>query len=236
MEDVRPNEQRAKTAKILIWIVLAIEILMLISDFLEYQLLSNASAGGIISTESATANDLRQQIISIVYLIAYITSAVTFISWFRRAYYNLHTQISNLRFDEGWAAGAWFVPFVNLVRPYQIMKELYQETEHLLAERGENHNPQNSTALLSGWWTLWIIVGLIGNFILRYSLNADEIEELMVVSIASIISSIVSIPLSLSTVEVIGRYAKMETLLYNEEYAINKEEDYDSDVIDSHMT
>jgi hypothetical protein len=225
MEDVRPNEQRAKTAKILIWIVLALEIL-----------LSNASAGGIISTESATANDLRQQIIAIVFMIAYITSAVTFISWFRRAYYNLHTQISNLRFDEGWAAGAWFVPFVNLVRPYQIMKELYQETEHLLAERGKNHNPQNSTALLSGWWTLWIIVGLIGNFILRYSLNADEIEELMVVSIASIISSIVSIPLSLSAVEVIGRYAKMETLLYNEEYAINKEEDYDSDVIDSHMT
>lgn len=236
MEDVRPNEQRAKTAKILIWIVLALEILMLISDFLQYQLLSNASAGGIISTESATANDLRQQIIAIVFMIAYITSAVTFISWFRRAYYNLHTQISNLRFDEGWAAGAWFVPFVNLVRPYQIMKELYQETEHLLAERGKNHNPQNSTALLSGWWVLWIIVGLIGNFILRYSMNADEIEELMVVSIASIISSIVSIPLSLSAVEVIGRYAKMETLLYNEEYTINKEEDYDSDVIDSHMT
>jgi Domain of unknown function (DUF4328) len=236
MEDVRPNEQRAKTAKILIWIVLAMEILMLISDFLEYQLLSNASAGGIISPESATANDLRQQIIAIVFLIVYITSVVTFINWFRRAYYNLHTQISNLRFDEGWAAGAWFVPFVNLVRPYQIMKELYEETEHLLAERGENHNPQNSTALLSGWWALWIIVGLIGNFILRYSLNADEIEELMVVSVASIISSIVSIPLSLSAVEVIGRYAKMEALLYNEEYTIKKEEDYDSDVIDSHMT
>lgn len=235
MEDVRPNEQRAKTAKILIWIVLAIEILMLISDFFEYQLLSNASAGLSISPESATANDLRQQILAILYLIAYITSAVTFINWFRRAYYNLHTQIYNLRFDEGWAAGAWFVPFLNLFRPYQIMKELYQETEHLLVERVENYQTHNHTALLGGWWTLWIIVSFIGQFVFRYSVGADTIEELMVVSVASIISSVASIPLAFVAVEVIGRYTKMEALLYNEGYTVEKEED-DSDIIDSHLT
>lgn len=235
MEDVRPNEQRAKTAKILIWIVLAIEILMLISDFFEYQLLSNASAGLSISPESATANDTRQLIISILYLIAYITSAVTFIMWFRRAYYNLHTQIFNLNHDEGWAAGAWFVPFLNLFRPYQIMKELYQETEHLLVERVENYQTHNHTALLGGWWALWIFVSFVGQFVFRYSVGADTIEELMVVSVASIVSSVASIPLAFMAVEVIGRYAKMEALLYNEGYTVEKEED-DSDIIDSHLT
>uniref|UniRef100_UPI003364D9F2 DUF4328 domain-containing protein n=1 Tax=Haliscomenobacter sp. TaxID=2717303 RepID=UPI003364D9F2 len=219
----------------LIWIVMAIEILMLISDFFEYQLLSNASAGLTISPESATANDTRQLILAIVYLIAYITSGVTFISWFRRAYYNLHTQIYNLNYDEGWAAGAWFVPILHLFRPYQIMKELYQETENLLAERVENYQAHNHTALLGGWWALWIFVSLIGQFVFRYSIGADTIEELMVVSIASIISSVASIPLAFIAVEVIGRYAKMEAMLYNEEYTFEKEED-DSDIIDSHLT
>ena len=78
-------------------------------------------------------------------------------------------------------------------------------------------------------------MSFVGQFVFRYSVGADTIEELMVVSIASIVSSVASIPLAFMAVEVIGRYAKMEALLYNGEYSIEKEED-DSDVIDSHLT
>ncbi len=110
---MKPNEQRAKTAIILIIIVMIFDVISLFSDSLEYGLLTSLE----ITTEAAESNDTRQQIIAIFYLVAYIISAVTFISWFRRAYYNLHSKVDNLDNSEAAAAYSWFIPFVNLYKP-----------------------------------------------------------------------------------------------------------------------
>ncbi len=91
-EKLRPNEQRAKNAIVLIWIILALEIASLISGYFQYDLLNTVANGGEISTETANANDSREQIVGIIYMIAYIISGIMFIQWFRRAYYNLHQK------------------------------------------------------------------------------------------------------------------------------------------------
>ena len=96
MESLKPNEQRAKAAIILIWIFFILEIVSLISNYLQYDLLQRALSGGMISTLTVTFNDLRQQIISYTQLIVYIICAITFIRWFRRAYFNLHLRVVRL--------------------------------------------------------------------------------------------------------------------------------------------
>ena len=136
MESLKPNEQRAKAAIILIWIVLILEITSLVSSYLQYDLLQRISSGAIVSSFTAAANFIRQQIIGYVYFIAYVISAITFIRWFRRAYFNLHLRVDHLSNSEGWAAGSWFVPIINFYLPYKIMKELYQETQNLLFKKG----------------------------------------------------------------------------------------------------
>ncbi len=68
--------------------------------------------------------------------------------WFRRAYFNLHQKVSYLSHSEGWAAGSWFVPIVNLYRPYQIMKEIYVETKELFTKRGLSEKVGYSTNYL----------------------------------------------------------------------------------------
>lgn len=213
MENIRPNAQRAKNAISLIWIVLALEIVSIISGYFQYDLLQTTANGGEISTETATANDTREQIIGIVYVIAYIISAVTFIQWFRRAYFNLHLKINHLSQTEGWAAGSWFVPIVNLYRPYQIMKELYQETKELLTKKGLSINQNFTTGSLGLWWTLWIISNIIGQFVFRYSMKAESIDELTVSTVASMVGNIVGIPLALITIKVIRDYSFVEPLL-----------------------
>ncbi len=77
--NLRPNKQRARNAIMLIWIVMGLEVVLLISGYLQYELLNQWANGGEISIESADANDSREQILSIVYMIAFITSAVMFI-------------------------------------------------------------------------------------------------------------------------------------------------------------
>jgi hypothetical protein len=213
MEELKPNGQRAKNAILLIWIVFALEIISLISGYLQYNLLQIVANGGAISMETATANDAREQIIGIIYLIAYIVSAVIFIQWFRRAYFNLHLKVNNLAHSEGWAAGSWFVPIVCLYRPYQIMKELYIETTDLLTRKGMSGKENITTSFLGWWWTLWIISGILGQFLFRYSMNAKSIDELTISTVASMINNIIGIPMALFTIKIIKDYSTIEPLL-----------------------
>ncbi len=213
MENLKPNGQRAKNAITLIWIVLSLEIVSLISGYFQYDLLQTAANGGKISIETAIANYKREKIIGIIYLIAFVISAVTFIQWFRRAYYNLHLRVNHLSYTEGWAAGSWFVPIVNLYIPYQIMKELYQETKELLTEKGLSINENFTTGYLGWWWTLWIIKNIIGGFVFHYSMKAESIDEWTISTVASIVGNVVRIPLALITVKVIKDYSKVELLL-----------------------
>lgn len=213
MKNLKPNGQRAKNAITLIWIVLVLEIVSLISGYFQYDLLQTIANGGEISTETANTNDTIVEIIGIIYLIAYIISGVTFILWFRRAYFNLHLRVNHLSQTEGWAAGSWFVPIVSLYRPYQIMKELYHETRKLLSKKGLIINENISTDILGWWWTLWIINSVIGQFVFRCSLKAESIDELTISTVASMIGNIAGIPLALITVKVIKDYANIEPKL-----------------------
>lgn len=221
MENLKPNKQRAKNAITLIWFVLALEIASLISGYFQYDLLQIAANGGEISTESATSNDTREQLIGIIYMIVYIISAVTFIQWFRRAYFNLHLKVNHLSQPESWAAGSWFVPILSLYRPYQIMKELYHETKELLVKKGLSFNDNFTPNYLGWWWTLWIINNFIGQFIFRYSMKAESIDELTTSTIASMIGNIIGIPLAFITVKVIKDYSNVEPMLHE----INQEEE-----------
>lgn len=213
MEKLKPNEQRAKNAITLIWIVLILEVLSFISSYLQYDLLLTIANGGEFTEMEASENDIREQIIGVLYLIATVISIVTFILWFRRAYFNLHLKANNLSYSEGWAAGSWFVPIISLYRPYQIMKELYLKTKELFIKNDINYDQNFTTNYLGWWWTIWMISNFFGQFIFRYSLNAETIDELTTSTILAMILNVVGIPLAWITVKIIKDYSKNEQLL-----------------------
>jgi len=212
---MKPNNQRARIAILLIWIVGALDLVSIVSGFFQYQLLEDASSGMIVTTERASANDLREGVISVVYLIAFTISIITFILWFRRAYYNLHQKFEYLQHSEGWAAGCWFVPIVSLYRPYQIMKELYTITKEVLTEKGIEVNQSLGKYSLGAWWTFWIINNIIGQIVFRYTPNADSLAELSIATMLSMLNNLIGIPLALITIKVIKDYSTLEPLLEN---------------------
>jgi len=213
MENLRPNNERAKVAIVLIWIMLVMDVISIISGYLQYDLLQTAADGGSLSMSAATANDNREQIIAIIYLIAYAISGITFIQWFRRAYFNLHTKVNHLSYGEGWAAGSWFVPILCLYRPYQIMKELYVETKELLVKKGLITNADLDVKYLGWWWALWLLSSLFSQFSMRFSMNAETIDQLIVGTGAGMISDIIGIVLALITIKIIKDYSNIEPLL-----------------------
>jgi len=214
MNILKPNEQRSKNAILLIWIVVTIQVIMCISDYMQLNLLQSVADGLIVSDADADANDSRQFLIASLFLIFYIVSAVTFIQWFRRAYFNLHTRVKGLSNAEGWAAGAWFVPVISLFKPYQIMKEMNEKTDELILENGlnteHNSNPSNSIAL---WWALWIVTNVIAQ--ISFRLPSETLEQLITSTTLDVYSILVDIPLAIITIKVIKDYSQKENLIVN---------------------
>lgn len=232
MKTLKPNAERAKYAIMLIWIVLAVEIIACISNYFQVGLLQTALNGEFISDTDANSNDTRQQLIAILFLIVYVISAITFIQWFRRAYYNLHILVKGLLNTEGWAAGAWFVPIVSLFKPYQIMTEMSQKSKELISKNNSTSESINTSSSTIGfWWALWIINNILGQISFRLPMNT--IEEMIVSTNIDVYSILLQVPLAIITVKIIKEHSSLEALLVNlptednskiEEFVITKQE------------
>jgi hypothetical protein len=212
MNLIRPNEKRAKTAILMIWIVLALEIISFFSNYLQYDLLTTVSSGSSISNSEINANDIRERSIGILYFGVYLTSCIIFIRWFRRAYFNLQLKTDYLSSSDNWVALSWFIPFICLYKPYQIMKEMYTKTNEILFEE-TNQTKAITTSYLGWWWGLWIISNIIGQVVFRTTLNNDSIDSLTNGTITSMVGNVIGLPLSLITVKVIKDYSDIEHFL-----------------------
>lgn len=209
MRNLKPNDRRAKNAISMIWAVLAMGLITTIFNLIDeiYMVDANYST---VDYRIMTAFYYGMSASGILYTMIYLVSAVIFIMWFRRAYNNLHEMRSGLTYTEGWAAGAWFVPIMNLYVPYRIMKELYTGTNTLLSQNLETCTTRLKTNYLVWWWALWLITGFFGQISFRAYWNGHADIGLP----ADIISTLLMIPLAVVTVIVIKDYAEIEPLLY----------------------
>jgi len=208
MKKLKPNGQQAKNAIISIWVVLVFEIVLLILNSYQYNLLQAITNGEVTETIDSIID-----MASIIYLIAFIISAIFFIKWFSRAYSNLHQKVTGLSYSKGWAIGSWFVPILNFYRPYRIMEELYCKTETLLIERKILSDEDSLISYPVVWWWFLSIVSFFINRVL-YKLKTETIEQLISYTTIYIISDIIGVLFALITIKLIKNYSKMESLLF----------------------
>ena len=133
-----------------------------------------------------------------VNVVLVVCGYVFLIRWLRRAYYNLHL-LPGIRpeYPEGWAAGAWFVPFINLVRPFTIMREVWNDTQR--AAFGQVAVP---ATLLGWWWAAHLLQGFVATGAARLN-GSNELA-------GEIISQLLNIVDAVFTWRIIQRVATFE--------------------------
>lgn len=93
-----------------------------------------------------------------------LLSAIVFIGWFFQAYKNLRRLgVQNMRYGNGWAIGAWFVPILGLVRPKQIANDIWRGSERG-AEVSSGWRLVPVPSLLHWWWGLFLFQGFLVYF------------------------------------------------------------------------
>lgn len=206
---LKPNKDRSDRLIIVLWIFTALKALTSISDISQYFLLKRIQTGNFGMAE-VNSNDTRQSIIALVMLLIYVGVIIVFIQWFRRAYYNLHQVSKNLSHSEGWAAGAWFVPIMNLGRPFNIMREMMTVAENLLVKANLTQTDSRRRRSVGIWWTLWLIVTILSDTNTRIQAKSENITVLANTTLIDVVLSLLYIPLTIVTVQMIRKYAELE--------------------------
>jgi hypothetical protein len=192
------------------------QIISAISTFFQYLLLKSVAEGYSITTEAANSNDFRQSIIAILFAILYLFSVVFFIQWFRRAYFNQEIKFKSMASTNGWVSGAWFVPIMNLFKPFQLMQEIYENAESYLLDKKLIDEKKSRKSIIGWWWGLWIGTGVLSRISSSFLGSADDLGELIASTLFSIFMVVIFIPLSILTVKTIQNYNEMELLLEKE--------------------
>lgn len=152
-----PGGNAAKAAVALLFVALALHLVSAAYTGYLYRVIGLVQMGQPLDQEHANTLDAVFMVLAFLPVLVRIACAVPFCIWFVRAYKNLLALgIYSLTFPAGWAAGGWFVPFLNLVRPYQIAKEIW-----LGSQRGtaivDDVVRKGDARLVGLWWTLWLL-------------------------------------------------------------------------------
>ncbi len=196
---LRDNTQRARQTLLLFWIIITINVVLIFINFIYTTLPAGLD---ITSSDSfAPVLVLLDGLLEIAYVAIMVLATVFFLQWFRRAYFNLQLAGRWPEHTDGWAVGAWFVPFMNLVRPYSIMKEIWHDTNDM-ASRNRDHT------LMSWWWAAYLVHSVMSNAASKNTVDdvtMRALQSAVVLNIMSCMFSIISAYLTIRVVQYVHR-------------------------------
>jgi hypothetical protein len=143
-----------------------------------------------------------------------LPTAIVFLMWVYRVYSNLYLfRVSGLTYSPGWAVGYFFIPIINLFRPYMALQEVWRASDPDLPpddRRGWRNTDSSAVILL--WWLLWIAGGILAHVYLRMALSgrAEDAPSKQV----DIISDALSVGAAVFAMLMIYQMRNRQTLKY----------------------
>jgi hypothetical protein len=163
------------------------ELLVIGSLAMQIQMLQTARTVGIDEATGA-ANDTRHMVVALVSVFAALASLIVLLVWIYRAYANLPGLLAaEIQFTPGWAVGWFFVPIMNLFRPYQAVRDIWNGSDpNRFTLSGQVLGEPASGAIVGWWWGLRIGSAVLGRVIDSWSNTAQSIEDFMGLSMVLI--------------------------------------------------
>lgn len=199
------SSRLTKWTKGFLYLLIIASLASIFVGILEYQLLLDFK-NGTYETQAqamaaANASDARTLIVYSFWLAVFIVSAILLLIWIYRANRNARQLgAEGMHYTPGWSVGWYFVPIVNLWKPYMAMREIWKAS----ANPG-NWQESPGSWLLGTWWFLWISAGVAGNVASRYLMGADTIDQYITSNILYQISDVLNILLCIVVVFIVGK-------------------------------
>jgi hypothetical protein len=211
-------EASGKWAKSLLVATLILALVAIISGVLQIELLSRLDRGYGYELTEVAQNDSRQALIGRLQVLLLIGTAIAFLIWFHRVNKNLPSLgLTGLIFTPGWAVGFFFVPFFNLVRPFQAMRAAWHGSDpsclglDFTSHRADFGSRLGTPKLVGWWWALFLISNILGNIAARLFLTPNQtISGMYAGSVLLAVSDMLDIPGALIAIRLVGHLTKWQ--------------------------
>lgn len=134
-------------------------------DLADLRLLSRELAGESVTSGQKAAYRIAGQASFAFQYVLMALAGIAFIEWLYQSRINLRAfGVRRLRFPRGWALAAFLVPVLNLVRPYQVVREVWKASDPRTGDPFTWHRSPTGW-LLPLWWAAfvaWIGLTLLG--------------------------------------------------------------------------
>ncbi|TRZ43181.1 DUF4328 domain-containing protein [Robertkochia solimangrovi] len=209
------NHKRSVILIRIFQVLLVLTVIAILSNIMELQLLYKMQVEEVNLTILEN-NDLRQSIIGFLQLGLTIASIVVFLNWFRRSYGNLHRLGVHPNQSESATIWTWFVPILNLFRPFQIMKEIWYETQFTIRKSDVTFQIKEGDLLLGTWWILFIATGILGRIIFQNAMSSETVEEYITGSTLTLFSDILDFAGAITVIVIVKNVSKWEARIVEE--------------------
>lgn len=158
-------------------------------------------------------------LVLLLQVLVFIATAVAFVMWMHRAYRNLPALgAQSLETTPGWAIGYFFIPFANLVKPFQAIREIWHASKPG-SETNENFGGVSARggtpALVGWWWAFWIIANISGRVSDRIDTDGT-IESMLLGTWANIASDGLFVVAAVLAILVVKRIDYMQEARFRE--------------------
>lgn len=178
---------------------IAVLCLAAASGAVELGMLLKSGVG--IDLENLTWSNIAVGLIGLLQLGVSLAVGIVFLRWIYLVNANARAVgATKMQFTPGWSIGWYFIPFANLWKPYQAMKEIWRASFD-----PENWRSVKVASILPLWWTLWILSSVLGQAAFRATMRADERSELIAASVIMLVSDAIDIPLAIVAIALVTR-------------------------------
>lgn len=206
---------------VLLWILIALAPFALALGYVERNVLYGVKNLSFPSNEemmaAAEASDRNVAIMGIVQVIVAIASTIVWFMWiFRSNKLSRALGASAMKYSPGWSVAWFFIPIMNLFKPYFAMKEIYLATmdpKGFDTEQEVEGQPE-SLNILKLWWLVYLVDGYLGRIAFRQTLRAETIDQLITANTLMLASDAATIVASFATIWLVKEFTHRQQIAY----------------------
>jgi hypothetical protein len=167
------NRGRAILTAAFLGICVVLSVVQALAHYGRMLLIKTVMAHGTWTQLQLQTADDRVAHLAVAWLVVYVLTGISFLMWIYRAYKNmLSLGAEGYQFTPWWAVGGWFVPYLNLFRPYQVIKELWQTSDPDATADSAAWQSGRTPPLLLVWWVLWLSQTVLSQVVSTLNKNA----------------------------------------------------------------
>jgi hypothetical protein len=198
-----------------ITVMLAIHVVIVVASIanagVTMSIMNRLQAGEPAETLNLSGIDVRSGALNILQRGVNIVLIILFCVLMPRANRNARWFARMpMEFTPGWAAGYFFVPVLNLWRPYQAMKEIWLASDPEPPDPRLNARYAYVSALLPVWWGVFVARNILAQISSGFGKHLNEPEDFISAGRVQIVAWTVAIAAAVLATALVRELAKRQ--------------------------